>query len=136
VPIGDRIKDLISSLGMSAKRFSETLEVSDRTFFNYTSKGTIPGSDFIEKIALTYSKVNIVWLITGQGEPFPPGGPEHRSVFYISDLEHERDNYKMQLELANKEIEHINDKLDLKDHIIYAKDETIAALRGSTKRPY
>jgi hypothetical protein len=67
-------------------------------------------------------------------------GPEHRSVFYLSDLEHERDNYKMQLELANKEIEYLKEKLDLKDHIIYAKDETSprygAALKDLINLPY
>jgi transcriptional regulator with XRE-family HTH domain len=136
VAIGERIKFLLTSLRMSARAFSQALELSDSTVNNYIAKGTMPGADVIEKIALTYSNVNIVWLVTGQGEPFLPGGPQHRSATYIAEYERERDAFKAECDYLRKDIEFLSEKLDLKDHIIYAKDETIAALRGSTKRPY
>jgi hypothetical protein len=121
---------------MSARAFSLALGVSGNTVHNYTAKGTMPGADFIERIALTFSNVNLVWLVTGQGEPFLHGEGQHRSPTYIADYERERDAYKVECDLLRKDIEALKDKLDLKDHIIYAKDETIAALRGSIKRPY
>jgi transcriptional regulator with XRE-family HTH domain len=136
VAIGERIKFLLTSLRMSTRAFSQALELSGSTVNNYITKGTMPGADVIEKIALTYSNVNIVWLVTGQGEPFLPGGAQHRSAIYIADYERERDALKAECEYLRKDIEFLSEKLDLKDHIIYAKDETIAALRGSTKRPY
>ena len=74
--INDRIKVLISALNISARAFSHSLQVSESTTRNYLDKGSKPSTDYIERIANQYSKVNLVWLITGQGEPFLAGAGE------------------------------------------------------------
>ncbi len=68
--INDRIKILISALNISARAFSHSIAVSESTTRNYLDKGSKPSTDYIERIADRYHKVNLVWLITGQGEPF------------------------------------------------------------------
>jgi transcriptional regulator with XRE-family HTH domain len=72
--VNERIKFLIDSLENGvASRFAKAIGVSSSVVANY-----LPGSDregepslsVLRKIASTYERVNIEWLITGKGEPF------------------------------------------------------------------
>lgn len=69
-PIGQRIKFLITSLGLSVRKFAHALDVGETNIRNYLDRGTKPSSDILEKIILSFPQVNMVWLLTSEGEPF------------------------------------------------------------------
>lgn len=68
----DRLLKLIEALGMNVLSFSNYIGVSDGTTRMYTTRGSKPGSDYLEKIILANERINIEWLLTGKGEMFRP----------------------------------------------------------------
>ena len=69
----ERLLKLIEALGMNVLSFSKYIGVSDGTTRMYTTRGSKPGSDYLEKIILANDRINIEWLLTGKGEMFRPG---------------------------------------------------------------
>jgi len=57
---------------MNVLSFSNYIGVSDGTTRMYTTRGSKPGSDYLEKIILANDRINIEWLLTGKGEMFRP----------------------------------------------------------------
>lgn len=154
--INERLKILISALNISARAFSQTIDVSESTTRNYLDKGTKPSADYLERIASHFTNVNLTWLITGSGEPLLTGSN--------SQVSHMRDNYgnsvgsnnkggkvtqhhvgatnsggsddrDTRLALALQEIESLRAQLANKDALIAAKDETIDLLKSAYTRP-
>ncbi|MGV3588508.1 MAG: LexA family transcriptional regulator [Adhaeribacter sp.] len=68
----ERLLKLIEALGMNVLSFSKYIGVSDGTTRMYTTRGSKPGSDYLEKIILANDRINIEWLLTGRGEMFRP----------------------------------------------------------------
>lgn len=68
--INQRIKDLIKALELSTISFAEKIGVNDGTIRTYTSRGSKPGADLLEKIVRSIDTVNAEWLLTGEGEMF------------------------------------------------------------------
>jgi hypothetical protein len=68
--INQRLNFLLNALGMKAGPFSRALGVSETTIRNYVDRTSKPSSDILEKIVNTFKQVNLVWLVTGEGEPF------------------------------------------------------------------
>lgn len=68
----ERLLKLIEALGMNVLSFSNYIGVSDGTTRMYTTRGSKPGSDYLEKIILANDRINIEWLLTGKGEMFRP----------------------------------------------------------------
>ncbi|GEO06444.1 transcriptional regulator [Adhaeribacter aerolatus] len=66
----ERLLKLIDALGMNVLSFSKYIGVSDGTTRMYTTRGSKPGSDYLEKIILANDRINIEWLLTGRGEMF------------------------------------------------------------------
>lgn len=72
--VNERIKFLINDLenGVSS-RFAKKIGVSSSVVANYLPGGERQGEpslSVLRKIASNYEKVNIEWLVTGEGEPF------------------------------------------------------------------
>lgn len=159
--INDRIKVLISALGMSARAFSRTLDVSESTTRNYLDKGSKPSTDYIERIATQFSHVNLVWLITGQGAPllsdpqsnttqtgnFNQAGNSNKQTIKDTKggvqansggnntINVQLDNCQRDLAAATKEVELLRQQLAMAQALIESKDETLALLRGGHNRP-
>lgn len=71
--VQDRILMLIDSLGMNKNSFSVSIGIQPQTLHHIVAgRRTKPSFDVIERIISTYSCVNPLWLITGQGEMFVP----------------------------------------------------------------
>ena len=156
--INERLKFLISALNISARAFSQTIEVSESTTRNYLDKGTKPSTDYLERIASHFTNVNLTWLITGQGEALlaesstpqaqtnisgkknavnvaSGNGKAVQKNYVLADCEKERDIYKAQLDKAQREIELLTGQLQTKDALIASKEETIDLLKAAFNRP-
>ncbi|MVN76909.1 hypothetical protein GO988_11295 [Hymenobacter sp. HMF4947] len=156
VPIGQRLKILISALDLKVRTFAQTLGVSETTVRNYLERGSKPSSDFLENILTHFEHTNPVFLLTGKGEPlFPPtnenklesapnqkffrspvignnqGTANQQQHIYSAEL----DSLKNQLLLAEKDVESLRAQLQMKDALLASKDETITLLRVAFNRP-
>lgn len=64
----DRIRGFLELKGISAYEFERKVEVANGYVYKQNiGKGTV-GSDTLEKIYKCYPSLNIIWLITGEGE--------------------------------------------------------------------
>jgi hypothetical protein len=156
VSINERLKILISALDISARAFSQTIEVSESTTRNYLDKGTKPSTDYLERIASHFTNVNLTWLITGNGEPLtgamPPvtnttttrikkvsGGAVNsgtgNQVITLEACQQELEQTKRMTSDLQKEVEHLRAQLATKDALIASKEETIELLKAAFNRP-
>lgn len=149
--INERLKILIDLLNMSARAFSAAIEMPDSNTRNYLSKGTKLNSDYLESIASHFSHVNLAWLLTGKGEPFLANKPVSATTQQISSkskssigmsnggtntINHSNlEDYRRDLESANREIDHLRQQLQLQSALLASKEETIALLRANYNRP-
>lgn len=169
--INQRLNFLLKELGMKAGPFARALDLSETTIRNYVDRTAKPSSDVLEKIANTFRQVNLVWLITGEGEPFFPDSLEasvtqtgnfnqagtgnaqkikgNKNNVQNNSGDHAKitnnvqlENCKRDLATAEKELQHLRDRLAAaealvasKDVTIASKEETISVLRAAFNRP-
>lgn len=62
-----RIKEWRNALGLSQKEFANLAMIPKRSLQNYEEGKQKPGSEQLQK--LSYTGVDLNWLITGQGSP-------------------------------------------------------------------
>jgi hypothetical protein len=81
----------IKSVSAFASEIGVDASVLNNIMSPYGRKGK-PSFDTLEKIAATYSRVNIEWLVTGRGEPLRPfgAGPETHEP---QNLAHVKESY-------------------------------------------
>jgi hypothetical protein len=170
-PITQRIKFLVDSLADSVRGFSTVIGEKPTNTSNYVTGRNKPSAEFLERILIHFGNINAQWLLTGKGEPFLSDKPEtgttqtgnfnqagtsniqkvkgnknnvqnnngdHATITNNVKLE----NCKRDLATAEKEIQHLRDKLVAaealaasKDVTIAAKEETISLLRATYNRP-
>jgi hypothetical protein len=162
--INERLKILIEALGLSARAFSSEIGSGDTNTRNYLDRGSKPGADYLEKIIRRFEFVNSVWLLTGEGEPFltekSESGSTQTGNFNQAGTSNKQtikgnkgtvqnntgsgntitnnvklDDCKRDLEAAQRENEYLRGKLQDKEALLAAKDETITLLRASFNRP-
>jgi len=124
--IAQRVVMLVELLGLEVTPFAESLEINPGNIRNYMHRGTSPNSDLIEKIAETYPQVNVVWLITGAGEPLLPESTSPPDTLATC---------RQDLETARHQLDSFKEQLKLKDQLLEAKEETIALFRSTYNRP-
>ncbi len=66
--IVERIKEIISSLGITENRFAGEIGVNSQTLNNYTSEKRKVGMDVIDKILIKYPQISAEWLMRGVGD--------------------------------------------------------------------
>lgn len=141
---------------MKPGAFARALDLSETTVRNYVDRTAKPSSDVLERISNTFKQVNLVWLVTGQEEPFLTNagepfiiyqknnlgqqiGTNHGTAtqhsYTITDCEKERDSFKAERDLARAELVLLRQQLTMAQALIDSKDETITLLRGSYNRP-
>jgi len=64
----ERVKQLVSHLGVSESEFASAIDVGQRSVNYYLKGAQKPNLNFISKIALSFPDINIDWLVTGEGE--------------------------------------------------------------------
>ncbi|WP_417198692.1 hypothetical protein [Bizionia sp.] len=63
-----RIITLLRSLNLSARQFDISIGASNGYTLRMQKNDASVGSDILERIKDVYPKVNLVWLLTGEGE--------------------------------------------------------------------
>jgi len=64
----DRIIEFIKFAGLSARQFDLSIGAGNGYTLRMKKNHASVGSDVIETILRTYPQLNVVWLITGEGE--------------------------------------------------------------------
>ncbi|WP_080600898.1 helix-turn-helix domain-containing protein [Leptospira borgpetersenii] len=111
--LGDRISLLIETLGISKKEFSVKAEISQAFLSQLISGQRALSIETLSKISQLF-RVNVHWLITGEGEMFQPSPEELRKG--ITSMEDLRQlHFRMQARPILKDvIQSVNelDKID------------------------
>ena len=68
----DRITQFIEHAGLSARQFDISIGASNGYTLRMKKNNASVGSDVIENIIRIYPQLNLVWLITGEGEMLNP----------------------------------------------------------------
>jgi len=69
----DRILIFIKHSGISARQFDISIGASNGYTLRMKKNHASVGSDMIETIVRVYPQLNLIWLITGEGEMIKPG---------------------------------------------------------------
>lgn len=85
------------------------------------NQGSI-GSDILEKICLTYPKLNTTWLLTGKGEPEITTAATERN---INDVE-QVDLYSRQIDNLSEQVELLKQEIKLLKGIIEVQRKKIS----------
>lgn len=64
----DRLMQYIKFAGLSARQFDISIGASNGYTLRMLKNNASIGSDVIENIIATYPDLNLIWLITGEGE--------------------------------------------------------------------
>lgn len=64
----DRLMEFIKFAGLSARQFDISIGASNGYTLRMVKNNASIGSDVIENILKVYPQLNVVWLITGEGE--------------------------------------------------------------------
>ena len=68
----DRLLQFIEYSGMSARQFDLSIGASNGYTLRMKKNHASVGSDVIETIIRTYPQLNLIWLMTGEGEMLNP----------------------------------------------------------------
>lgn len=68
----DRLMHFIKYAGISARQFDLSIGASNGYTLRMKKNHASIGSDVIERIIQTYPQINLIWLITGEGEMLNP----------------------------------------------------------------
>jgi len=66
----NRIIEFIDALGMSVRQFDISINAANGYTLRMEKNNASVGSDVIERIVKKYPRLNLVWLITGEGPMF------------------------------------------------------------------
>ena len=66
----NRIVDFVHHMNMSVRQFDISIGAANGYTLRMEKNNASVGSDVIERINKTYPKLNLVWLITGNGRMF------------------------------------------------------------------
>ncbi|MCK8481900.1 hypothetical protein [Psychroserpens algicola] len=113
-----RIMQLITALNMSARQFDISIGTANGYILRMQKNNASVGSDVIERIIKEYPKVNLVWLITGNGDMFIEDNPKPKvrskkeiEAFIEKTLKHQlSDEKKALLDEILNEIENTKTK--------------------------
>lgn len=75
---------VVKNKGLSNKKVAEKIGIGEETVGAYRNKATDPKVDFIVKFCKEY-KIDTLWFITGEGEPFPGARLQHPEVCDVVD---------------------------------------------------
>lgn len=88
----DRLIEFIEHVGISARQFDLSIGAGNGYTLRMKKNNASVGSDVIENIIRTYPQLNVVWLLTGEGEMIKP---QEKSLLAFEELP---DNKKKEIE--------------------------------------
>lgn len=146
LPMGERLKFLMSALGLRVGPFARTMGVSDTNVRNYLDRGSKPSSEFLENLIRNFDTINPAWLLTGEGEPFLPGTNSATiNTAHIknnSGIGINNGTATITLEACQRELENVRKdaasyqrEIALLQSQLKDKEEIITLLRASYNRP-
>ena len=107
--INQRFSNLLHAEKINQKKFCEITRMSDRTISNIVNGRTkFPKSDFFEAVAHYFPKVNLRWLVLGEGEMYLSEGELSKARDIANS-----DRTKMINALGKKELELMDKKEQL-----------------------
>lgn len=112
-----RIHRLIDQEGISVRRFEQSINASNGLIRKAIANNTDVQSKWIREIAGTYPRLNLDWLIKGEGNMYredPTNGNVSLATITIQEL----------TDLRNR-IESLNTLLETKEALIQSQAETI-----------
>lgn len=114
----ERLANLRQVLGLNKSQFASTLNVSYGNVGDWERGRAKPGADALAAIVKTFN-VSALWLLTGEGEMFPPSEPDHKPLpspmeFNIGELNDEQKELLMLFAHLNE-----NQKYAVKEFIKY-----------------
>ena len=122
----DRLMQFIKFAGLSARQFDLSIGASNGYTLRMVKNNASIGSDVIENILKVYPQLNVVWLITGEGDMLNKGEEDEILDFdhlpksrqqEIEDLieqkikEHQEEELKRLLKEETEEIEKTQKRL-------------------------
>nr|WP_299162710.1 hypothetical protein [uncultured Eudoraea sp.] len=122
----DRLMQFIKFAGLSARQFDLSIGASNGYTLRMKKNNASIGSDVIENILKVYPQLNVVWLITGEGDMLNKGEEDEILDFdhlpksrqqEIEDLieqkikEHQEEELKRLLKEVTEEIEKTQKRL-------------------------
>jgi len=116
-----RIILLIQHFELSARQFDLSIGSANGYTLRMQKNNASVGSDVIERIAKLYPQINLVWLITGQGDMLIEEDPQRPEISkldidaYINDRLNEKWSTEKK-ELLEDVLKEIKDMLDDKDN--------------------
>jgi transcriptional regulator with XRE-family HTH domain len=110
--VGDRIKKIIELLNTDARHFAEKLGVEPSSISHLISGRNKPSFNFLEKLVKTYPEVNVVWLLSGEGEPLTNTNKNYvkQNIFDFDNqgnknIETKEDNINIEINKTNSAIQ-------------------------------
>lgn len=128
-----RLIEFLLYLGLGQNKFEEIVGLS-RGFVNKVGDSIREGN--LKKISSCYPELNINWLKTGEGEMLVSSEPKQHTDANV-ELELEIEKLKVELDLKDKFIQSLEDRIKDKEETIQAQKETIKFIKEqleSTKK--
>lgn len=128
--ISQRINNVLKNSELTVKEFVKKIEVTEQTFYNYTSGRSKPSSDILEKIVKSFD-ISPSWLLIGEGEMLDKG-EKNLSMYHNGDGDGSNTNNTFHVGNNageyEKELRHMRELLAEKERIIQEKDKRIALM--------
>ena len=86
----DRLMQFIKYAGLSARQFDLSIGASNGYTLRMKKNSASIGSDVIENILKAYPQLNVIWLITGEGEMLKEN--EEELILDFEELPKEKQN--------------------------------------------
>lgn len=124
--IKQRLYDLIEAIGVNSNQFALSIG-KDRSYIHNITKEI--QTDVLRKIYSKYPHVNIMWIITGEGDMFVSPNP---SDVLFQHLKEENQELKLRNEELNREIGKLQEQIkEIKKRVPVEGDAICADVSGS-----
>lgn len=97
--IQDRVKILISTLGLNPSSFAKKIGVQGAIIHNIVSdsgRRNKPSFDLLNKILLSFNNINSHWIMTGEGDIFIQSETKYPENNLVTQLQESKESYQSQ----------------------------------------
>lgn len=104
----ERLKEYIDYKRISIAAFEKSVGMSNASFGKSLKNGGAIGTDKLENILITYSDINPIWLLTGEGSMLKEEQSEEKTANKPMDNTPSDNNallYKMYIDIQSKDAE-------------------------------
>ena len=113
--IHTRFKELLDCFKVNGNQLAKELNLSQTSISRILGGDTLPSSKVLIPLAKKYPKINLTWLLIGEGEMFISSNKENKE--HLNRL---ADSLERENNLLRKEIDGISSELDRIQKIVEA----------------